>query len=94
MFLASRIHSSDQFVNSNMDRIFTSATPTSSGTLPYEAFGMLVCEAIVLRELASRTFPKETFKEFVRDFDALIDVHGGVDVQMRVLDRIRWAYTQ
>lgn len=76
----------------NMDRILTASTRTEAGTLSYESFGLLVCEAIVLRELASRAFPKETFREFVRDFEALIDVGSGVEAQMRVLDRIRWAY--
>lgn len=82
----------------NMDRILTEAMPESGNNgggkavLEYEPFGLLVCEAVVLRDLAMKVLPKGEFGEFNEDLDALIDLQSGVGKQVRVLERMRWSY--
>lgn len=78
----------------NIDRILTGSPQSDAGTLSFQEFGLLVCEAIVLRDLAIKTFPKDTFREFSQDFNDLIDNNSGVGRQIRVADRIRWAYAK
>lgn len=48
----------------------------------------------MLREIAVKTFSKQALRNFVHDFNDLIDNHSGVGRQIRVADRIRWAYAQ
>ncbi len=62
--------------------------------LSSKEYGLLVCEAIVLREIASKTFPKQSFREFLQDFNDLLDNSSGVIRQIKVADRIRWAYSK
>ena len=81
----------------NMDRILTEVAPNGGVTqmkLGYEKFGLLVCEAVVLRDLAQKVLPKQTFEEFNEDFDSLIDLKSGVGRQLRVIDRMRWSYAK
>ncbi|KAL9048571.1 MAG: hypothetical protein Q9162_007655 [Coniocarpon cinnabarinum] len=78
----------------NLDRILTDAAPSleAKTALGYEEFGMLVCEAVVLRDLAAKVLPKQSFADFEEDFDRLMDLRSGVGRQMRVVDRMRWSY--
>ncbi|KAB8338920.1 hypothetical protein FH972_021860 [Carpinus fangiana] len=78
----------------NIDRILTGSPQANDGMLSTKEFGLLVCEAIVLRGIASKTFPKQTFRGFLQDFTDLIDNSSGVGRQIRVADRIRWAYAR
>jgi len=77
-----------------MDRILTGSRQTDSGMLSFKEYGLLVCEALTLRERASKTFPGQAFQDFLQDFEDLIDNHSGVKRQIRVADRIRWAYSK
>ena len=79
----------------NMDRILTSHNAgEGSSIMDYESFGLLVCEAVVLRDLAANTMSKQVFAEFTQDFDCLMDLQSGIACQARVADRMRWAYAK
>jgi len=77
-----------------MDRILIGSLQSTPGMLSSKEYGLLVCEAIVLREIASKTFPKQSFREFLQDFNDLLDNSSGIIRQVKVADRIRWAYSK
>ena len=79
---------------SNVDRILTGSPQSDPGMLSFKEYGLLVCEAIVLRGIADRTFPRQVFRAFLDDFQDLIDNESGVGRQVRVADRMRWAYAR
>lgn len=60
--------------------------------LSYKDHGMLLCEVHVLRQSAGRVMPAETYAEFLEEINDLVDLRTGVERQIRVVDRIRWAY--
>lgn len=62
--------------------------------LSFEEYGLLVCEAVVLRDIAVNTFSRQALRNFILDFNDLIDNSSGVGRQIRVTDRIRWAYSK
>ena len=76
----------------NIDRTLSSATPTQSGILSYKDHGLLLCEVHVLRQRAALALPGNVQREFVEDINDLMDIRIGIERQMRVLERIRWAY--
>ncbi|KAK0735798.1 ATP synthase regulation protein NCA2-domain-containing protein [Apiosordaria backusii] len=78
-----------------MDRILTEAhsSPHGNNVISYRDRGLLVCEAHVLRNLAHGVLPREVEKEFVEDLDEFAKVRA-IPELFRVLDRIRWAYTE
>ena len=77
-----------------IDRILSESTPTEENNmLNYKDHGLLMCEVHVLRELAHGVLPAEIEKEFVEDLDELSSMRG-ISAQMRILDRIRWAYAE
>ena len=76
----------------NIDRILTGSTPTSNGMLSYKDHGMLLCEVHVLRERAQRMIPGEIYNEFLEDVNDLIELRSGLERQIQVAERIRWAY--
>lgn len=78
----------------NIDRILTLATPTQTGILSYKDHGLLLCEVHVLRERAHRLFPGEIEREFLEDVKDLCNINSGSQVQLKVLERIRWAYSK
>jgi nuclear-control-of-ATPase protein 2 len=78
----------------NIDRILTHATPTQTGILSYKDHGLLVCEVHVLRERAHRLFPGEIEREFLEDVSDLCNINSGIQAQLKVLERIRWAYSK
>ena len=78
----------------NIDRILTLATPTQTGILPYKDHGLLLCEVHVLRERAKRLFSGEIEREFLEDVKDLCNINSGIQVQLKVLERIRWAYSK
>ena len=62
--------------------------------LSYKEHGLLLCEVHVLRERAQKVLPGEINAEFLEDMNDLVDLRTGVDRQVRVVDRIRWAYLE
>lgn len=77
---------------SNIDRVLTAAQPNSSDVLYYKDYGLLLCEAHVLRQIATRTMPSKVLREFLVDVDELTDIKTGASRQKRVVERMRWAY--
>lgn len=78
----------------NIDRILIGSTPTDNGWLSYKDHGMLLCEVHILRQKAQRILPGEIFNEFLEEVNDLVDLRTGVDRQIRVVGRIRWAYSK
>jgi nuclear control of ATPase protein 2 len=76
----------------NIDRIFTLSTPSPNGMLSYKDHGLLLCELHILRSNAKKLFPGEIEREFLEDVNELGDIRIGVERQLKVLERIRWAY--
>ncbi|CAN8102321.1 unnamed protein product [Discula destructiva] len=79
----------------NIDRIFSEATPSQNNLLSYKDHGLLITEVHILRNLVriGRLMPKEIESEFLEDLDDLANVKG-IQVQLRALERIRWAYSR
>ena len=78
----------------NIDRILTAATPANNGMLSYKEHGMLLCEAHILRQRAARSLPRDVYHEFLEEIHELVDLRTGVERQLRVVERIRWAYSR
>jgi nuclear-control-of-ATPase protein 2 len=78
----------------NIDRILTAATPSKDGALYYKDYGLLLCEAHVLRQVAGQTFPSKEFREFLVDLEELTDMQIGLDRQKKVVSRMRWGYAR
>lgn len=66
--------------------------PTESGLLTYKDHGLLLCEVHVLRQRAMAVIPGSIQREFLEDLDDLMDIRNGVEKQIRVVERIQWAY--
>ncbi|KAK4134359.1 NCA2-domain-containing protein [Trichocladium antarcticum] len=77
----------------NIDRILSDATTSQNNIISYRDHGLLVCEVHVLRGLAHGVLPGDVEREFIEDLDELTNFKG-VQVQMKALDRIRWAYAE
>ncbi|KAK1999359.1 ATP synthase regulation protein NCA2 [Colletotrichum falcatum] len=77
----------------NIDRIFSEATPSQNNLLSYKDHGLLLCEVHVLRSLMQGVLPRDRQREFLEDLDDLANLKG-IQVQVRALDRIRWAYAR
>ncbi|KAL9036449.1 MAG: hypothetical protein Q9180_004295, partial [Flavoplaca navasiana] len=78
----------------NIDRILSGSAPASNGMLSYKDHGMLLCEVHVLRQSAGRVMPRDIYAEFLEEINDLVDLRTGVERQIRVVDRIRWAYSK
>lgn len=76
-----------------IDKILSEATPSQNNVVSYKDHGLLVCEVHLLRKLAHDVLPGDVEKEFIEDADELANLRG-INVQMRALDRIRWAYAE
>ncbi|KAF2032311.1 NCA2-domain-containing protein [Setomelanomma holmii] len=77
----------------NIDRILTSATPTDFGEISYKDHGLLLCEVHLLRQAASGILPRRIFHDFLVEVDELVDVRSGLERQQKVVERMRWAYS-
>ncbi|ROW09684.1 hypothetical protein VMCG_02477 [Cytospora schulzeri] len=79
----------------NIDRIFTEATPVEANILAYKDRGLLVAEVAILRNLVreGRLMPREIEGEFLEDLNDMANGKG-MQVQMRALERVRWAYSK
>lgn len=62
--------------------------------LSYKDHGLLLCEIHVLRRAAQRLLPIEINAELLEDLNDLVDLRTGIERQLRVVDRIRWAYAR
>lgn len=78
----------------NIDRILTAAQPSKDGALFYKDYGLLLCEAHVLRQAAQTTFPTKEFREFLIDLNELTDMQIGLERQQKVVKRMRWGYAK
>lgn len=78
----------------NIDRILTLAAPTPNNVLSYKDHGLLLCEVHVLRTQAKGLFPGEVEREFLEDVKDLCNINSGIQTQLKVLERIRWAYSK
>ncbi|KAL2153186.1 hypothetical protein VTH82DRAFT_4341 [Thermothelomyces myriococcoides] len=76
-----------------IDRILSEATTSQNNIISYRDHGLLVCEVHVLRGLARGLMPGDIEKEFLEDLDELANLKG-IQVQMKALERIRWAYAE
>lgn len=74
-----------------MDRILAAGATNPKGGLKYKDRGLLLCEAHVLRELATEVLPGDIQREFLEDLEDLTSVKNVV-LQEKALQRIRWAY--
>lgn len=77
----------------NVDRILTGSRAIEGGNqgrLNYKEHGLLLCEVHVLTEDARAVFNRALLGDFVADLEELVDVRGGVQKQLRVIERIRW----
>ena len=62
--------------------------------LSYKDHGLLLCEVQVLREKAVAVLPGNIRREFLEDIKDLIDIRAGIQRQMKVVERITWAYAK
>lgn len=76
-----------------IDKVLSEATPSQNNLISYKDHGLLVCEVHVLRRLAHGALPGDVEKEFIEDVDELANLRG-INIQLRALDRIRWAYAE
>ena len=75
----------------HMDRILTTSSKNGrKGQLTYKEHGLLLCEVIVLRELAKKALPKKLYGGFTQEMEELVNIHVGVKRQQKTLDRVRW----
>ncbi|PGH17542.1 hypothetical protein AJ79_01142 [Helicocarpus griseus UAMH5409] len=79
---------------SAVDRVLTASSTTNDGILSYKDHGLLVCETDVLSQKAQDLLPGATYHEFKEDINELLNVRVGVARQLRILERIRWAYAK
>ncbi|CAI6340659.1 unnamed protein product [Periconia digitata] len=76
----------------NIDRILVGASPTEFGEMSYRDHGLLLCEVHLLRQAAGQVLPRRVFADFLVEMDELVDVRVGLERQMKVVERVRWAY--
>jgi nuclear control of ATPase protein 2 len=62
--------------------------------LSYKDHGLLLCEVQVLREKAAAVLPGNIHREFLEDLKDLMDIRAGIQRQMKVVERITWAYAK
>lgn len=79
---------------SNIDRILVGATPTEFGEMSYKDHGLLLCEVHLLRQTASGMLPKRIFRDFLEEINDLVDIRAGLTRQLKVVERMRWAYSK
>ena len=62
--------------------------------LSYKERGLLLCEVQILRQTAQGMLPGEINREFLEDVNDLVDVRTGIEQQLRIVERVRWAYAK
>jgi nuclear-control-of-ATPase protein 2 len=79
---------------SNIDRLLTAVQPSQLGVLYYKDYGLLLCEAHVLRQVASKVLPRQVFREFLAEIEDLTDIQAGLEKHKQVIKRMRWGYSK
>lgn len=77
-----------------VSRTLTSSSPSANGILSYEDHGVLICEAELLLQRARFSLNEPQYREFQEDIRDLMDFRQGIDRQLKVVERIRWAYSR
>lgn len=77
-----------------VSRALTSSSPSANGILSYEDHGVLICEAELLLQRAKFSLNEPQYREFQEDIRDLMDFRQGIDRQLKVVERIRWAYSR
>ena len=77
----------------NIDRVLSASTPQNN-MLSYKEHGLLLCEVHVLRQKAAKVLPGVFYQDFLEEVNDLIELRTGVERQLRVVERIRWAYAK
>jgi nuclear-control-of-ATPase protein 2 len=62
--------------------------------MSYKESGRLICEAEALLQKIRQVLGGIQYQEFREDVQDLLDVQSGVEKQLRVVERMRWAYFQ
>ena len=62
--------------------------------MSYKDHGLLLCEVHLLRQTASGMLPKRIFHDFLEEIDDLVDIRAGLTRQLKVVERMRWAYSK
>ncbi|OQD68567.1 hypothetical protein PENDEC_c034G01128 [Penicillium decumbens] len=75
----------------NVTRVLTSA-PLSDKVISHKDSGRLIYEAEALLQQVKGVLGAMQYREFREDIQDLLDVEKGVDRQLRVVERIRWAH--
>lgn len=78
----------------NIDRILVEATRKTNewGEISYEDQGLLLFEVHRLRQAASGILPRRIFHDFLEELNELTENRNGLERQLKVVERIRWAY--
>jgi len=76
----------------NIHRILTAAQPSEYGELYYKDYGLLLCEAHILRQLANSALSGTDLRDFLNDMEELTDLKAGMERQKQVVSRIVWGY--
>jgi nuclear-control-of-ATPase protein 2 len=66
--------------------------PFSQGILSHRDTGRLLCEAESLLQTAESLLRGRQYHELRQDVQDLLHVSDGVEQQMQVVERMRWAY--
>ena len=62
--------------------------------MSYKDHGLLLCEVHLLHQTASGMLPKRIFRDFLEEIDDLVDIRAGLTRQLKVVERMRWAYSK
>ncbi|KAF8451339.1 ATP synthase regulation protein NCA2-domain-containing protein [Terfezia claveryi] len=74
----------------HIDRILsTSSRKGTNCQLSYKEHGLLLCEVVVLRELAKQGLPKKLYGGFIQEMEELVNIHAGIERQQKAVDRVR-----
>lgn len=76
----------------NINRTLSNASPTAEGMLSYKDNGLLLCEIHVLRQTVAKLLPGNVLRDFLEDINDLMNIRQGVDRQLKVVERLQWAY--
>jgi nuclear control of ATPase protein 2 len=60
--------------------------------LSYKDHGLLLCEVQTLRQRTTAVLPGNVVHDFLEDIHDLIDIRTGIERQLKVVQRIQWAY--
>ncbi|EEH03404.1 conserved hypothetical protein [Histoplasma capsulatum G186AR] len=92
----SEIHENSPYplLTSAVHRVLTASTTTHDGLLSCKDHGLLLCETDILCQRAQNLLPGATYHEFQEDIRELLNVRVGIARQLRILERVRWAYAK